>query len=180
MAVPIIKTALTPDNSDVSLIYLNRPDVTVPIIASNKGSRSGVMASKAALQLFLTGQGDASRHVLFLTPTDSSRENLLIPENTSKQFFFLIDFEQPIPDAFSKLAAELKELRSLQRCVFTVRHLDFRGKEHVTNLVLFDASDQRWLRNAKGDSEFEQMLAATECIGKVPQPVRQRYNLLGG
>ena len=172
----MIKAALTPDNSDVSIIYLDRADVTVPIIASNKGSRPGVIGTKAGLVISL--EGVSKKHALLLSITDQSRNDLLIPENTSKQFFYFMDFQQPSPDAFSELATDLKSLNVLRKCVFIVPHLDFRGKSNKTELVLFDAMNPKWLGDGE-DVGLARVLAAMECVGKIPQPVRQRYKLLG-
>lgn len=172
----MIKSALTPDNSKVSIIYLDRPDVTVPIIASNKGARPGVIASKAGLVISLN---DGSKtHALLLTATEQSRNDLLIPENTSKQFFYQMDFQQPNPNTFSELAADFKQHPVLSKCVFIVSHLDFQGNTNRTELVLYDAMNPKW-RDDRDDVKLEKILAAMECMVKIPQPIRQHYKVFG-
>jgi hypothetical protein len=180
-AVPVIKVALTPDNSDVNFIYLDRPDVTVPIIASNKGTRPAVIGSKAILEFFyVDSNGISHSQILFLSATDGSRGNLFIPENTSKQFFYSMDFDQPTGNPFAKIALEMKSLNSLKKCVVGVSYIDFRGATHAIKLVIYDANTKK---NSSNESLFinaGRILNALECIGKIPQPIREKYGIQGG
>jgi hypothetical protein len=118
VSIPIIKGALEPDDSQIAFTYIDRADTTIPLIASNKGKRPGVIFSKASYKIATATQ----THLFLATVLAGSRENLLIPENTSKQFFFSVDPEQVFADEdpFQKLAADIKDFRSITGCALTV------------------------------------------------------------
>ncbi len=74
LVIPILKDALTPDNSDVSIKYINRADVSIPIIVSNKGNRPAIIGSGGTLQLFLIdAKKKPKEYILFLTAINASR-----------------------------------------------------------------------------------------------------------
>lgn len=182
MGIPIVKSTLTPDDSSVILTYLDRPDTTIPIIASNKGSRPAVMAAKAGLQFTTTNAAGTSRtHLLLLTPDNASRENLLLSENTSKQFFYVVDHKQPVEKAFENLAMDLDTLLSLTRCTFSISHISFRGQEQRTDLVIFDSERASQVsRSSDEETRYKRLMGALECLGKIPQPIRRQFALPGG
>lgn len=180
-AVGQIKSWWTPDNSNVALEYIDRADVTVPIIASNTGTRPGIMSSGAVLDVMATDRdGKLQAYPFMLTASDASRKNLLIPEHTSKQYFFTMDFNQAVPNIFSKFAANTKSLLSIKKCIVFVTDTDFRGKERNTRFVIFDADTYGKLGPATtSDVVLKAMLGVEGCFIKIPQPIRQHYKILG-
>ncbi len=99
-------------------------------------------------------------------------DNLLIPENTSKQFFFMVDFKQPFKHIFSDLSENLKSILSLKKCILTVSHIDFQGDRKNTDVILYENQAN------KDISDGGELLSLMECIGKIPDPIRQHYNIL--
>lgn len=176
MAVPMVKSALTPDNSQLAITYLDRADVTVPIVVSNKGSRPAVISSKAGLKMFFGDSG--ASHGLLLSAMDQSRGDLLIPENSSKQYFYMMDSQQPLSNIYPDLVADIKRGAKLTKCVFVITHLDFQGKNHKNELILYDASDPKWQGNGN-EIDHGKFLSELECRGKIPQPVRKHYGIGG-
>lgn len=176
MAVPMVKSALTPDNSQLAITYLDRADVTVPIVVSNKGQRSAVISPNAALKMFFGDSGDS--HGLLLSAINQSRDDLLIPENSSKQYFYLMDSQQPSPDFYQNLAAEIKSGAKLTKCVFVITHLDFQGEENKDELIIYDAADPKW-QGQEEDVKFRRFLSELGCRGKIPQPIRKQYGIGG-
>ncbi len=175
MAVPIVKESMTRDNSELIVRYLDRADVTLPVLVSNKGSRPAVIHEKAALKMLF---GDPVRtHILFLTAIDQTRADLLIPEGSGKQYFYLMDIQQYLPGVYENLAAEFKNNARLRKCVLVVSHIDFQGDTHNTEVIVYDDSDQKWVANRKKDAEFVRLMAELECKGKIPQPVRRHYDM---
>jgi len=181
LAIPIIQSALEPDDSSITLTYIDRADISIPLIASNKGSRPGVMDSIAGLKIITGTKGDVATqtHLLLTIAVNGSRLDLFIPENTSKQFFFFVNPEQYAPDVFEKLANDLQSINSVRQCTLTVGYLDFSGKKRRVDLVIFDADAIRSVPSReKTDSEVVgRILGALECIGKIPYHVRQQYKL---
>jgi hypothetical protein len=169
-SIPIIKTALETDNSQITFTYIDRPDTTIPLIASNKGKRPGVIFTKAGFKIATVTQ----THFLMATALVESRESLLIPENTSKQFFFGVDPVQVPEDPFPKIASDIKDIRSVKRCTLEVEYQDFSGKETSVELTIFDAAAPR---NIRGATDLDLMLGPLECIGKIPEDVRQKYHM---
>jgi hypothetical protein len=183
MGLPMVKNALEPDDSAVTLTYIDRADVTIPVIASNKGRRPGVIEPVAGLRITvrLPSDGKIRDHIFLATAINGTRENLLVPENTSKQFFFAVRNVQPLPgDVFKKLADDIESytLNAITRCTVLVSYLDFSGKMRKSELVLFDASGAKIQEAKKGDERtFSRILGAAECIGKIPQDVRRANKL---
>lgn len=181
LSVPIIKNAMTPDDSDLSLTYLDRADITVPIIASNKGSRPAVLNPSAILSLTITNRdGMPQQHRFFFGSMNSSRESLLIPENSSRQYFFYLMPAQPIEGAFERLAADFDNLLSLKRCSFSVSHLTFRGREQREELLIFDVKNAKNHLSAEmsSDIDLQRTLGALECVAKIPLSLREQYKIL--
>jgi hypothetical protein len=169
-SIPIIKTALETDDSQITFNYIDRPDTTIPVIASNKGKRPGVIFTKAGFKIATVTQ----THFLTATVLAGSRESLLIPENTSKQFFFAVDPVQVPEDPFPKVASDIKDFRSIKRCTLAVEYQDFSGKETSVELTIFDAARPRTIRGA---TDVDLMLGPLECIGKIPEDVRLKYQM---
>lgn len=180
LGIPIVKSALQPDDSEITLTYIDRSDVSIPIIASNKGNRPGVMEPVAGLLVTTKGSGDrpAQTHALLANVAEGTRANLLIPENTSKQFFFFVNSPQYAPDVFQKLADDLQSIDSLRKCTVTVMYLDFTGKTRKFDVVIFDADAVRKATEEnRVESLFERIMGVTGCIIKIPKPVREKYKL---
>jgi hypothetical protein len=179
MGAPMVKSALQADDSNVALTYIDRADTTIPVIASNKGSRPGVIEPVAGLKIVLhMGSENKMRVHLFLADaTNGSRENLLLPENTSKQFFFAVRANQPLPGpVFKNLADDIRTytLNAVEKCIVVVSYLDFSGKKRKRELVLFDSGGPR-IEEAQDDKSrtFFRLLGASECIGKIPADLRR-------
>ena len=191
MSIPIVTKAITPDDSDLMVTYTKRADTTIPIIASNKGSRPAVLSDKGVLIIkFKRPDGSTANYNFFLSAVTmdkdglawgETREGLLVAENSSKQFFFAMDFNQSLPNSgFAELAAEFKKsgYESVSECVFMVSNTTFKGNQENTAITIFskgaiekaEPPEWRFLRT---------MLEASECIGKVPYPIRKQYKFQG-
>jgi hypothetical protein len=174
--IPIITKALRPDDSEINITYIDRVDTTIPLIASNHGNRPGVMSAGAILRIVTGRQGDAADrdHILIATAMAGTRDDLLVPENSSKQFFFVVDSRQDIPDQMQELSTDLHDINSLKQCTVLVTYQDFSGKQEKIELPIFGAGAKRRFTEM---GEVGHILDAEECIGKIPEDLREKYKL---
>ena len=152
MLIPIIKNALRRDDSKIILTYINRVDTSIPVIASNDGTRPAIMEAGAGLQIVTT----KGTHILLAVPVDetkqATRADLLIPENTSKQFFFFVNPEQRYPDdPWQSLANDLPDIWALKGCVVSLSYLDFSGELRTVDIPIFgEGSKHNVFKNRRG------------------------------
>jgi hypothetical protein len=107
VTIPIIIKACTANNSDVAVYYIDRSDVSVPVIVANDGPRPAIMQPLAGLRLeFEDKKGNKYLNDLILN-AQVNREALLIPKETTKQYFFFVEEPQPL-DVTIKLAKNLE------------------------------------------------------------------------
>jgi len=99
----------------------------------------------------------------------------------SKQFFFVVNLQQPIPNAFQDLATSLKTIIHLKKCVVVVPYLDFRGQQHSEDLVIYDIEDKsNNIARANDRAAFNTVarqvfMGAAGCIGKIPIAVKKEF-----
>jgi hypothetical protein len=111
-------------------------------------------------------------HLIFTSLFNEARDELFIPENTSKPFYFSVRAQQP--PATAGVNALIKELKAdnatkIQRCALFVTYYDFNGQEQSVTLTLFDASDKKFQTDLDHQEDLARRdLAAAECIGKLP------------
>lgn len=60
-----------------------------------------------------------------------------------------------------------------------INYIDFSGKKRPTKIVIFDASSTKWPPNVMDDKATKHMMAALECLGKIPDQVQKQYKFPG-
>lgn len=147
--LPILNDFLSEDNSDISLTYVNdRGGITKArepgIRASNKGKRPAFMHPEAMLDVTLASSNGKKTYSFPFSATSYPRQNLLIPENTSKLIYFNADETILYGEFFANeyyrsFYNDLEDSYKLEKCVFTVIYTDFSGNEYGKDFVIFDS-----------------------------------------
>ncbi len=167
------------DDSDIALSYIEREDTIVPIIASNKGSRPGVIHGKATLTINYTNAKDQLTHNYFyLAATKNTRENLLIPENTSKQFFYKAAINKGLLNhGLNSSVKGPKDITKITNCTVKIGHQTFSGKQKIKEIIIYERKTK-----LQGDSwpiaaEWvkENLKGLLECTAKIPEEERQKF-----
>ena len=181
MAIPIIHNALSPDDSDVTFNYIDRTDISIPIIASNKGTRPASIGSLAAfiVESGEPGSSERKKHFLFARLVHKDRDDLFLPENTSRQLIYFVRTKQlePIKDVFSDLAKELKSLDWIRKCTVFLQYINFSGYRQNQEIVIYDAAKSKSFADSEDTTAFR-LLEASGCFLKIPEPIRKKFGIL--
>ncbi|WP_259781615.1 hypothetical protein [Aestuariispira ectoiniformans] len=161
--------------------------MNISLMVYNNGTRPAAMSEKAALIIEVVSSSDASpsKHIFLASAINGSREQLLIPPGQSKQFFYQVDFRQPFPDVFEQLGHAAKKHTDLHKCTFRVDYSDFKGEHQTVEIVLFDKAitplpeaTSQLSQNDSDEAILTWTFSVTECIGKIPQPLRKKFKIV--
>lgn len=181
LGIPLIVNALKPDNSVVTVALVNRTDVMVPIIASNKGSRLAVIGATAALDIkFIEKHNSSNRLFLFMNQIHdanniiAARDSLAIPEGTSKLFYYQVLDTQINREQLSKFSKSgERSILEIESCTFNVSYINFNGEESSTSKLIYK-------RNSIIPDELltsMDLTAALDCLIKIPEPLLDEYKI---
>jgi hypothetical protein len=144
--IPIVQKALTPNDSIVSVRFIDRTDVSFPLIVTNDGDRPAVFEEDVGIRLyFVNKQGKKSDHVLMLTLNDvnGSRDSLIIPAKSNKIFYFFVSPSQPIGDFFPKMEKDWDRMHgcllNIKKCTLSGSFINFQGSKEQYEITVFDA-----------------------------------------
>ncbi|WP_417804065.1 hypothetical protein [Thalassospira lucentensis] len=176
------------DDSNVAISYVDRSDTTIPILVSNTGTRPAVIDSRAFLEMSLKVNGAERTYFLWFAVSDGSRDQLILPEGQSKQYFYGLSKEEAMFDgkkvSFEMFMKDLKLARELdvESCYFHVGYKNFSGSNGSGHLLIHSKkSDLSVKSKISGDTSFntrallENLIGGGGCIIKIPQPLRDKY-----
>lgn len=180
------------DDSDVAVSYIDRSDVTVPLLVSNSGTRPAVIGSSGMLEMSLKLDGKLTNYFFWFSLSNSSRENLILPEGKSRQYFYVLSKEEVLVDGktfslqrfFDDLDAG--DFISVNSCHFNLRYTDFSGADGIERLLIHErapGSPESYadFEGTENPAEllYNQWMGAQGCIIKIPQPLRRKYGYSG-
>lgn len=192
MGIPLIIKAYKADNSEVSIALINRDDVTIPVIASNKGSRLAVIDGLGVFTLKVVDNNKAEKDIHFIfnvlhnaKDIIEARDYLAIPEGISKQFYFqmLINEKLEVSDINQISINNLKSLKNQQSinidniksCKFSINYINFDGTREKSDVAIYERSQLELPINEEQlNSEF---MGSMGCVIKIPEPIRNKYGL---
>ena len=178
MSYQTIKQLRKEHNSDINMLFLDRADTTVPLVISNSGGRPAVISTTAGLSMWMKSKDNKiNKHILMLKLTDGSRDNLLIPAETSKQFYYYATKEQPFRDTYDLIANDFKNFFSVRKCIMTLTYYDFYGDKITEEHLIHKFRKTKY--NPDDPKLTEDLQSASECFGKLPLTIRQKYDISG-
>ncbi|MFZ1852925.1 hypothetical protein C8R34_10587 [Nitrosomonas sp. Nm84] len=179
MGVPLILQAIKPDNSEISIAYIDRADAMVSIIASNKGTRMAMMNTLAFMTITILDNDQVEKEykLVFRNMNDadaqnniSARNTLSVPEGTSLLFYYGIMLDEITERELVRLSRDRSlTIDNIQQCEFKVIHINFDGKEDINSLVIFD--------RLKIQEPVLSLLGSMNCLNKIPEPLVDKYKL---
>lgn len=177
MGTPLVLQAIKKDDSELALSYIDRPDVMISIIASNKGSRPAVVDSLASMRMTIqTSKGNTETYIFMyrlLTDAESilkNRDSLVIGESESKILYYQMQEDKFSLASINKISNQ-KELTidNIEKCEFITLYTNFSGSTGKKILNIFE-------RDSETDA-FDSIAGSMDCLIKIPDPLRERYKL---
>jgi hypothetical protein len=169
--IPIVQKTLTPDDSKVSVRYIDRNDVSFPLIVTNDGDRPAVIDGGAGIKLeFINRQGVKSEHALLLGLDGGGRNSLIIPAKSSKFFYYFVRPNQGLDYIYPNMEKDWDRkhggLVYLKKCKFFGSLINFQGSEEKYELTIYDAN--RPHKSMFGSNVMDEIFDASGVSIKIP------------
>lgn len=186
MGAPLIIEMIKPDNSELTIAFINRTDVMVPIVASNKGTRLAVMASSAGMRIEVQDKNKTHKSYVFLLRSMAdaqgliaNRDTLAVPEGVSKLFYYQMASDDYTIKSLKELANENLTVDDINRCEFIVSYINFDGTQGKKTIAIFDRAEINKLKE-EDERKLKGLDGAMDCLIKIPQPLLDQFKVFLG